>query len=212
MKKRTFTLIEIAVAVALFALIGTIVAGSLAAFQRTYDKVARLSQKLDRNRALDRIAEHFSNAIPFVWPNAGEDDEEQLVFAGSADELWFTTRRRAGADGRGAILFLRLYVDNDNRLQCDYRDLPFLPWVELERQTYRTETIAEGVESLSFVYGTYDDNDEIDWIDDWDQDDEDYRDVLPAAIRMTVTFTNGESVTYLRRTAGIAAFSGLAVH
>ena len=213
MRKRSrFTLMEIAVTAALFAIIGTIIAASLAAFQRSYDKVARLSQRLERSRSLDRIAEHLGNAIPFFWPNAEENDEEQLVFEGGQDELWFVTRRRAGADGNGAILFLRLYVNDDNQLCCDWRDRPFLPWLAPEQQNCRTEIIAEDVENVDFAYGAYNESDEIDWLDEWDQDDEDYENVMPAAIRMTVRFTNGETAVWLRRTAGLSAFSGLAVH
>lgn len=210
LRGRKFTLIEIVVAVALFAVVSAIIAMALAGFQRSYDQVTRLSRNLERNRALDRIAEQLANAIPFAWPNADEDNVEQLVFEGKSDELWFAARGRAGADGKGALRFFRLYLDED-RLQCDSRDLPLLPWVDLSEQPCRTETIADGVENLVFTYADYNDDDEIEWLEDWDQDDADYENHLPPAIRMTVEFSSGESVTFLRRTAGIAAFSGLAI-
>ena len=207
---KSFTLIEIVVAVALFAVVSSIIAMALASFQKSYDQVSRLSAKLERNRALDRIAEHLGNAIPFAWPNADEDDAEQLVFDGKSDELWFTARARAGADGKGALRFFRLYLDED-KLLCDTRDLPLLPWLAPGEQPCRTETIADNVERLTFTYADYDDDDELEWLEEWDQLDEDYENRLPPAIRMTVEFRNGESVTVLRRTAGIAAFSGLAI-
>lgn len=207
---KSFTLIEIVVAVALFAVVSSIIAMALAGFQKSYDRISRLSANLERNRALDRVAEHLGNAIPFAWPNADEDDAEQLVFDGKSDELWFTARARAGADGKGALRFFRLYLDED-KLQCDTRDLPLLPWVDPGEQPCRTETIADNVERLTFTYADYDDNDELEWLEEWDQDDADYENRLPPAIRMTVDFRNGESATVLRRTAGIAAFSGLAI-
>ena len=207
---KTFTLIEIVVAVALFAVVSSIIAMALASFQKSYDQISRLSAKLEHCRALDRIAEHLGNAIPFAWPNADEDDAEQLVFDGKSDELWFTARARAGADGKGALRFFRLYLDED-KLLCDTRDLPLLPWLDPGEQPCRTETIADNVEHLTFTYADYDDDDELEWLEEWDQDDEDYENRLPPAIRMTVEFRNGESVTVLRRTAGIAAFSGSAI-
>ena len=207
---KTFTLLEIVVAAALFAVVSAIVGAAMAGFQKSYDQISRLAQRLERNRALDRIAEHLGNAIPFAWPNADEDDAEQLVFDGKNDELWFTARARAGADGKGALRFFRLYLDED-KLQCDTRDLPLLPWLAPGEQPCRTETIADNVERLTFAYADYDDDDEVEWLDEWDQDDADYENRLPPAIRMTVEFRNGESVTNLRRTAGIAAFSGLAI-
>ena len=209
MKRRAFTLVEILVAIILLAMVGVIVAGSLAAFQRSYAKVAQLAQRLERNRALDRLAEHMRNAIPFSWPDEDDDDADRLVFEGGENELWFTCRRRAGADGNGALLFLRVYLDDDHNLKCDYRELPFLPWVDLKDQDYHTEVIATGVERLRFRYADWNDDDEIDWLDDWDQDDEDYENRLPPAIQLIVEYTNGETVNYLRRTAGISAFSGL---
>ncbi|MPM55530.1 hypothetical protein SDC9_102327 [bioreactor metagenome] len=209
MKRRGFTLVEILVAITLLAMVSVIIASSLSAFQRSYDKVARLSQKLTRNRALDRIAEHLRNAIPFYWPDETDDNVEHLVFQGAEEELWFATRQRAGADGKGALLFLRLYVDDDHNLKCDYRDLPFLPWLELKSQNYRTEIIAQNVDRVHFLYADWNDDDEIDWLEVWDQDDEDYEDRLPPAIQFSVEFTDGETVNYLRRTAAISAFSGL---
>ena len=86
----------------------------------------------------------------------------------------------------------------------------FLPWKDLNDQDYQTEVIASDVERLYLRYADWNDDDEIDWLDDWDQDDEDYENRLPPAIQLTVEYSNGETVNYLRRTAGISAFSGFA--
>ncbi len=205
-----FTLVEVVVAMTILAFVGTIIAGSLAGFQRSYGRVAKLSKSLERNRSLDRMAELLRNVIPFFWPDEDDDDTERLVFAGAPDELWFTSRRLPGADGEGALIFVRLYVDDEKRLVADYRTRPLLPWIELKDQTgFRNAVIAENVERLTLLYGDWNDDDEMDWLEEWDQDDDDYENRLPPAIQFTVEFTDGEKVSYLRRTAGVSAFSGV---
>lgn len=206
-----FTLVELIAAMTILAMIGTAAAAALAGFQRSHDKVARLSQRLERNRKLDKVAELMGNTIAFFWPDETSDDVEKLVFDGAEDELFFTAMRLPDSEGRGAFIFVRLYVDDDNNLVCDYKDTPMLPWLEMEDQQndLKSEILAENVASLTFTYADYDDDDLIEWLEEWDQDDADYEDRLPAAVGFTVEFENGERVSYLRRTAGLSAFTGM---
>ena len=74
----------------------------------------------------------------------------------------------------------------------------------------KSVVLAENVASLTLNYGDYDDDGEIEWLEVWDQEDSDYKNRLPAAVGFTVEFENGERVSYLRRTAGLSAFSGMA--
>ena len=67
MKKRIFTLVELIAAMAVLALIGSAAAAALAGFQRSHDKVATLSARLERNRKLDKVAELMCNMVPFFW-------------------------------------------------------------------------------------------------------------------------------------------------
>ena len=212
MKKQLFTLVELIAAMAVLALIGSASAAALAGFQRSHNKVAMLSERLERNRKLDKVAELMGNTIPFFWKDETDDDQEHLVFDGMEDELYFTAMRLPNNEGKGAFIFVRLYVNDDNALACDYKDTPLLPWLESEEQSnIKTVILAENVASLTFTYADYDDEDEIEWLEVWDQDDDEYRDRVPAAVGFTVEFENGEKLSYLRRTAGLSAFSGLAL-
>ena len=212
MKKQLFTLVELIAAMAVLALIGSASAAALAGFQRSHNKVAMLSERLERNRKLDKVAELMGNTIPFFWKDETDDDQEHLVFDGMEDELYFTAMRLPNNEGKGAFIFVRLYVNDDNALACDYKDTPLLPWLESEEQSnVKTVILAENVASLTFTYADYDDEDEIEWLEVWDQDDDEYLDRLPAAVGFTVEFENGEKLSYLRRTAGLSAFSGLAL-
>ena len=212
MKKQLFTLVELIAAMAVLALIGSASAAALAGFQRSHNKVAMLSERLERNRKLDKVAELMGNTIPLFWKDETDDDQEHLVFDGMEDELYFTAMRLPNNEGKGAFIFVRLYVNDDNALACDYKDTPLLPWLESEEQSnIKTVILAENVASLTFTYADYDDEDEIEWLEVWDQDDDEYLDRLPAAVGFTVEFENGEKLSYLRRTAGLSAFSGLAL-
>lgn len=212
MKKHIFTLVELIAAMAVLALIGSASAAALAGFQRSHDKVATLSARLERNRKLDKVAELMGNMIPFFWKDETDDNQEHLVFEGMENELWFSAMRLPDSQGRGAFIFVRLYINDDNALACDYKDTPMLPWLEQDEQSnVKTVILAEHVENLTFTYADYDEDGEIEWLEVWDQDDSEYEDRLPAAVGFTIEFESGERLSYLRRTAGLSAYSGLAL-
>ena len=212
MKKRIFTLVELIAAMAVLALIGSAAAAALAGFQRSHDKVATLSARLERNRKLDKVAELMGNMVPFFWRDETDDNQEHLVFEGMENELWFSAMRLPDSQGRGVFIFVRLYINDDNALVCDYKDTPMLPWLEQDEQSnVKTVILAENVENLIMTYADYDEDGEIEWLEVWDQDDEEYEDRLPAAVGFTIEFEDGERLSYLRRTAGLSAYSGLAL-
>lgn len=211
MKLRRFTLVELIAAMAILAMIGSAAAAALAGFQRSHNKVVQLSERLERNRKLDKVAQLMGNMIPFFWRDETEDDAENLVFAGNADDLHFTAMQLPDARGQGALIFVKLYVNDNNELACDYKTTPFLPWLEEGTQTgIKTEILAGQVSSLTFIYGDYDEEGSIEWLEVWDQDDDEYKNKMPAAVGFTVEFASGEKLSYLRRTAGLSAFSGVA--
>ena len=211
MRYSRFTLVELLAAMAILVLVGSASAAALYSFHRNHLKVSKISDRLERNRKIDKVAELMGNMIPFEWQSDNEDGRT-LVFEGAPDELFFTAMRLPDNQGRGAIIFVRLYVDEEKRLMCDYSNTPMLPWDEDSDNPagMKSTVIAENVEALTMRYGRYDDDDQIEWLEVWDQDDEDYKNQMPAAVGFTIEFADGEKLSYLRRTAGLSAFSGLA--
>ena len=211
MKYHSFTLVELLSAMAILVLVGTASAAALYGYHRSHAKVARTSERLERNRKIDKVAELMGNMIPFEWQNDNEDGRT-LLFEGGENELFFTAMRLPDNQGRGAIIFVRLYVDEENRLVCEYSNTPVLPWDEESDKPsgMKTAVIAENVESLTMRYGEYNEDDQIDWLEVWDQDDSDYENRMPAAVGFSIEFEDGERISYLRRTAGLSAFTGLA--
>ena len=213
MRDNHFTLVELIAAMAILALVGSAGAAALAGFQKSHSTVVELSERMDRNRKLDKFADIMGNMIPFFWRDETDDNRENLVFDGREDELFFTSMQLPDSEGRGAFVFVRLYIDDENNLACDYKNTPLLPWLEMDEQqtNLKTEILASNVASITFTYGDYDEDDEIEWLEVWDQDDSDYKNRMPAAVGFTIEFEDGERLSYLRRTAGLSAFTGLAL-
>ena len=211
MKYSRFTLVELLAAMSILLLVGSASAAALFSYQQNHRKVAALAARLERNRKLDKVAELMTNTIPFTW-NTGNEDGRTLVFDGAADELFFTAMRLPDSQGRGAFVFVRLHINDEKQLVCDYSTTPMVPWDDDKDPpaNMKTAVLADNVETLTCIYGDYDDNDEIEWLEVWDQEDDDYKNRLPVALGFTIEFANGEKLSYLRRTAGISAFSGLA--
>lgn len=196
-RSRPFTLLEVVVATALLALVGMLIAMSVSSFQRSWEHGRRIAMRLERNLAIDRIAETvIRSMVDFRWPNK-EEGTDDLVFLGEADELWVTALNRSYG-GRSAFRFARLYLEGDELL-CDYSDTPFLPWVELKDQQYSTEKIASGVSALTFRYATENDDGELEWLETWDTDE---HDGLPLAVQMKIEWQDGTVQYWLRRQAG----------
>lgn len=193
-----FTLLEVVVATSLLTLVGLLIAMSVATFHRSWAQGRKVARNLERNIAIDRIAETvIRSMVDFRWLNEEEGGEE-LVFLGEPDELWVTAQNRSYG-GKSAFRFVRIYMEEGNLL-CDYSDTPFLPWVELKDQIYATEKIASGVSALTFRYATESDSGELEWEEEWDLEED--HDELPLAIQMTIEWEDGSKQRWTRRQAG----------
>ena len=210
--RHAFTLIEIVVATTLLGLVGLIIGTSLSTFQRALTRTQRIADWLDRNQAIDRLAETaLRSAIPFKWPNT-EEEEEQNVFLGESDELWLTAMNRSYGQ-EGAFRFVRIYLE-ENELRVDYSPYPLLPWLELGGQNYETELISPAVQEILFTYAAYNEDGDLTWYERWDEDEQGV-DAFPLAIQLTIIWEDGTTERWLRRTAGTSTnteyLSGTAV-
>ena len=205
--RRNFTLIEMVSATAIMLMVAGIIAVCGSIFYNGYMQSQKLANAMARHSAIDRFTErYFRNAVPFRWPNTTETDSpEQLTFKGERDELYLCALNRAYPDSAGAFMFVRLYLDG-NELKCDYSPYPLLPWSDDGEVEYATEVLSDGVSELAFRYVTIED-DEIELLEYWDEDT--YPDAIPLAIQLELTFTNGGTQRWLKRTAGSSFFSTL---
>ena len=196
--KRTFTLLEIVLALAIFSVIATLAGSILFSSQQGWSVVRESSAELETLQRLDRIADTaFRNASPFHWPD--ENNRNMQLFRGKPAFLRLAYLHRVNDPAEGGLRFLELSRE-ESELVARYRRYPIIADHDGE---CRREVIASGVRRLAFSYA-FRENGEIVWQPEFDAE---AAETIPAAIRMDVEFENGRQVSFLRRTAGNSAVS-----
>ena len=200
--ENSFTLVEMVVAMAIMMMVAMIVGSAGKLFYDSYSGAQRTSARLKEYMAIDRLWDGaIRNAVPFKWKD--EDGNSRFVFAGENDTLMFTTLRRADGDAPGALMFIRIKLEEDE-LVAYYSYYPRPPWddeYDENPEFYTREVIAANVAAVTFQYAEVGEEEdaEIEWFDEWDEDE---HAAIPLAIRMTVEWKNGRKEYWLRRTAG----------
>ena len=211
-KIHCFTLVELVAAMAIMIFVALIIGTASAAFYNAWRRSVRVTDRLKVRQNIDRIMDTcVRNMIPFSWKD--EDDQEQVVFSGSREEIFFTARRRAAEGENSAYLFIRLKVNEKQQLIAEYHTLPRFPWKEEGTYEMKREVLAENIMSVSFLYASLNEE-EIIWEEDWEAYDPDalqdnQTDILliPLAVQMTVEWQDGSTEVWLRRTAAVSRYS-----
>lgn len=197
-----FTLLEMVLAVMIFAVVMGTVGMTLFTLQRSWTKINKQSGSLKHVQLLDRIADTaFRNAVPFHWKN--ENRKDVLIFEGENNSVLLTYLHRIGLQQNGGIRFLKLHCE-DNQLIAEYRRSPIIPEEEDDSKLSK-EVLAKNVEKVEFSYADID-NEELNWYEEWDT--EKMRNI-PLAIQMKIVWKNGSSEVWLRRTAGSGQYQSL---
>ena len=203
MRRSNFTLIELTVSIAILIVIAGIVGVSGAAFYNGYERSLRVTERLKQLMAVDNLMDtHIRNMVPFNW----KDDEgtSRLVFDGEENRILFTTLRRSYGDRPGALLFIRVFVE-DEKLVAEYSPYPRLPWLEEgdESMPVTREIIAENVLQATFYYAeiSAENSDSVDFLEEFREEG---NSVLPLAVMLKLEFTDGTQEQWLRRVAGVS--------
>lgn len=140
--RHNFTLVEMAIAMAILVVVALIIGTASATFYNGYRRSAKVTEQLKRIRRSTGFRIRISGTIPFRWSD--ELEESRLVFEGKTDSLHFVTLRRTYGNDRGALLFVRLRVE-DGELVAEYSSYPRLPWEDEGKQEYVREVNCEKV-------------------------------------------------------------------
>jgi prepilin-type N-terminal cleavage/methylation domain-containing protein len=204
---RRFTLVELVVALAIVSVIGLIIGSASATFYNDYRRTVNKSKQLSEYLAIDRVFDSFvRNMVPFKWNDS--ENVSRFVFLGEEDELIFTSLRRADGDSPGALIFIRIYLENEE-LIAEYSYYPRLPWAEeeeIEETPFKREVLCTKVAEVKFTYAeeNSEESSGIEWFDYWDEDE---HNAIPLALQMRVEWIDGSSEQWLRRSAGNGAVS-----
>ena len=208
--RRHFTLIELVVSIALLVVIASITAMSAATFYQGYQRSLRVTERLQELMAIDALMDtHVRNAIPFQWPD--EEGTSRYLFDGAEDRLHFTTLRRSYGSRPGSLLFIRVFVEDDE-LIAEYSPYPRFPWQEEESENtpWTREVLARDVKQVTFAYAENSTETEggVEFLETYLEED---NTSLPLAIRMTVEWNDGRTEQWLRRVAASSANSSFGV-
>ena len=203
MKRYNFTLIELVVSIAILIVIAGIVGVSGAAFYNGYERSQRVTNHLKMLMAIDNLMDtHIRNMIPFKWKD--EEGNSRLLFDGEENRLFFTTLRRSYGDRPGALIFVRVFVE-DEKLIAEYSPYPRMPWLEEDDESMpmTREVLAENVLQVTFNYAEKStENDEaVDFLEEFREEE---NSVLPLAVLMKIEFVDGSKEQWLRRVAGVS--------
>jgi general secretion pathway protein J len=203
---RGFTLMEVMVAVAITALIGTIVS---MAFQTGFAAKELVEGEAERYRmvriALNRMAREVGSA--FVSdrydPKRYRDANDRPTnFVGEQDRLLFTTfaHQRLYTDTKETDqAVVEYFVENSTEKEARGRqDLKRRVNPNLGERMDRggtTDVLFEGVKKVEFAYW---DSERKEWEDEWDTRRNEKKALLPTRVRITVTALdeNGKEARY----------------
>ena len=197
-RSKKFTLIEVIVAISLLVAVAMIVAASGATFYSAYERSLRITGQLKELMAIDQLMDtHIRNMILFNWTD--EDGKSRMLFSGEEDRIHFTTLRRSYGDRPGALLFVKVFVE-ENQLIAEYSPYPRFPWSEEgdESFPFTREVIAENILQVTFEYAEKSTEVEggVDFLETFLEEE---NSVLPLAVKMSVEWQDGRKEIWLRR-------------
>jgi len=202
-----FTLIEVVVAMGIMMVVAALVGSASVMFYNTYARSQRHSLRLQEYMAIDRIWDNsVRNMIPFRWTDS--EGTERFIFEGKTDEMLCSTLRRAYGNDPGALMFLRIKLE-EGQLVAEYSFYPRPQWIDADEGYEMTrEVLAEKVSAISFQYAeaasSSDSEEELEWVEEWVEEE---HAAIPLAVRLKVEWEDGTVEYWLRRVAGASGQS-----
>jgi general secretion pathway protein J len=207
---RGFTLMEVMIAVAITALMGTMVA---MAFQTGFNAKEVVEGDADRYRmlrtAMNRMAREVGSAFVsdrYDLKRFRDANDRPTNFVGERDRLLFTTfaHQRLYTDAKEsdqAVVEYFVETSNDRgangRLDLKRRVNPNVG--ERMDRGGSTDVLYEGLKSIEFSYW---DSEKKEWDDEWDTRRSERKSILPTRVRLVLVALdeNGKETRYTTQT------------
>ncbi|MBZ4408286.1 type II secretion system protein GspJ [Myxococcus faecalis] len=209
-RARGFTLMEVMVAVAITALMGTVVA---MAFQTGLTAKETVEADADRYRqlrvAMNRMSREIGSAYVsdrFDLKRFRDQQDRPSNFVGESDRLLFTTfaHQRLYTDVKESDqAVVEYFVDaSEDKTARGRQDLKRRVNPNVDDRMDRggtTDVLLEGVKKLEFEYWN---SEKKEWDDEWDTRRPEQKSILPTRVRVTVTAVDetGKEARYSTQT------------
>lgn len=202
-KKNNFTLIEVMIAISLFAILAVSCVSLMSSMASSLEVQQERSTHVDSLVRLDKtVKKMFTNMVQYTWRD--QDNERLPHFSGLYESMRFAYLNRVNNLQDGGLRFAEIYVDEEARLVARYQNRPYRNTEEMNEDAYLS-VLSEEVESVSFSYASVEEDktssEDLEWLEEWSDERLD----IPLAVMFTVTWTeeSGKGAeTFLWRTAG----------
>jgi prepilin-type N-terminal cleavage/methylation domain-containing protein len=194
--QKGFTLIEVILAMTIFALMGTVLYG---AFSLSHSAVEKSQRSFENNQKLRAVDELLGSYIRSAYPYRSSPQDSALLFAGEEAELTFVSSFSLAMGGRG-MAKVRLFWEGDEKHAGLLRLEEETPVRVLSEEGNEGHeglrnglVVREGVKEFRITY-LDPQSDEEKWEERWDTME---RNTLPRAIRLHYLTKEGREVQWV---------------
>jgi general secretion pathway protein J len=194
--QKGFTLIEVILAMTIFALMGTVLYG---AFSLSHSAVEKSQRSFENNQKLRAVDELLGSYIRSAYPYRLSPQDGALLFAGEEAELTFVSSFSLAMGGRG-MAKVRLFWEGDEKHAGLLRLEEETPVRVLSEEGNEGHeglrnglVVREGVKEFRITY-LDPQSDEEKWEERWDTKE---RNTLPRAIRLHYLTKEGREVQWV---------------
>jgi hypothetical protein len=199
MIRRRFTLTEVLIAVALFAMMAALASASIARTVKSWTSTKKRVNQLNELIFMEKVLQPMVyNSIAFNWKI---EDEYQDFFFGQSDYCRLVYRHALRELDEGSLRFAELTLV-DGQLLVRYSSRPWIDGEEPVFEEDSTSVLTKNVESLEIFYaGENEENDKaIEWFQEWELPQQ------PLAMRIRITWENGIEENFLWRCGGNSSY------
>jgi prepilin-type N-terminal cleavage/methylation domain-containing protein len=194
--QKGFTLIEVMLAMTIFALMSTVLYG---AFSLGHSAVEKSQRSFEKNQKLRAVDELLGSYIRSAYPYRASPQGATILFAGEQADLTFVSSFSLAMGGRG-MAKVRLFWEGDEKAAGVLRleeetpvRVPSEEGNEVHEGLSNGLVVREGVKKFRITY-LDPQSDEEKWEERWDARE---RNTLPRAVRLNYLTEEGREVQWV---------------
>jgi prepilin-type N-terminal cleavage/methylation domain-containing protein len=188
-----FTLIEVVLALTIFALIGSILYG---AFSLGHSAVDKSQASFTHNQKLRSVSDLLSSYVHSAYPFRESPQEQTVFFEGEVDRLSFVSAYSHGMGGRGmAKIDISKMNTGDGGLTVKLEETVPVR-LDVDASTagqVQTVTLLDNIRDFRLAY-LDPQSEEEQWAENWSGNE---RRMLPRAVRFSYFNENGKEVRWI---------------